>query len=1555
MEISVLRVGKVRQCHQESPHTYPNVLLTSRPHEFKHCKLKMERHDLAYAKPLSDPSLLIKITGRGNVGRSFPGDEVCVQILATETEANGDTIVTGKVVESMRDDEEYGSFICKMSDSSGFVTPVKNNMTRIRILEPKPGKINVRRFNGRMWESDHFVDKADDQLLVVKVLKWDHNCTFPLGVVTKVFSYKDYLYEMFEIVSKEWERKCAPASSHPPRDGKEDDEIREDFRDDTTFTIDSDDAQDLDDAVSLTETEETYVIAIHVTDVACYIRKNSDEDVYARQLGRTFYPPNGEKAKTTFMVSRKLSSEHLSLVPGEDRKAISLLTVIDKATDAIESSRFTLSHVRSDRRLSYEEADRIIRERCLDESGPLDFTKVEDCLAKIYRFANLHRKQRLDGGWSSGEWTRQSRAHFMVEELMNLYNSAAAEELISNDRTIDLTPLRCHQKPDDEDLEQFRCNHSALLPLSVYLSHICEAKEIKSTEENSQEEDGPIFVITPVLQKMKALAECRDYYTLVQLIISDDIHPKLRPMAKEFKDLQKKAVVLRSCTSLPSKLGHFGLKLNAYTWASSPMRRYLDLILQRHLHSVLEGEDVGYTQAEIDELCNTSVVQQDFAEDFDMEALTVMTKTRFSSRAVAKLAVVEQLAPKEHEFRISLPFDKISEGFSIMYRNLKVDKQPEYSSDEKSVTLHWKRRVYSFSNDLKIQSQSKHRKNVTPISTKTWRQITSAVKAEDLETVVACLKDVGMETQTEETCSKDSQHFKEVEMELKVGEVLQVQLGLENINSTTTPTVKLLSVNSSFEVCLEHARNPTMCFSTGFCRPTMSRYRNCEEYQNIWSELCKMDTAYCAVEDNNSVILEDVRITWRDQTEGYFKMTQAQKKDWRLDLQDLNLANCFLCIRLRDLYPENGEQTEERQSSGFPVLQDALPLTWVAHGVVMNQEEENKESVIQVKFKINHQNTPEVPAKVFDKGTKFTVELIPMKIPCVLRELVVAKLKTANELVKSIATGDISNDHSTKCEVLYSVDPRLDLPRLNISQKQAVQEALHNQFTVIQGPPGTGKTVVGVHITYQFYMKNQEFLKDESAQKPPTTDQSTPPEEKVPKKCGILYCGPSNKSVDIVAEQLLKLRGVLKPLRVYCGQMEMREFPYPGSDLKLCRRFLREERPKEELRDITLMYLVRKPENPHAEEIQRLEGSSEDTFDIESYRNVLWKARKHELLKHDVILCTCSSALNSNIIHTMDFRQILIDECAMATEPEAFIPLVSYNPQQIVLLGDHKQLQPIVGCAVVKEQGMQRSLFERYMERAQLLDTQYRMHMSICQFPSNQFYGGKLKTGDVQRCCFLLNDKSEPTAVLFGHVEGDEDRLIVSTAAGNDKSVANKAQAKQAVRVAELLVYQSGVEPEKIAILTPYNAQVCSIKEILKKRKKKKPGMESINVCTIMKSQGSEWPYVIISTVRSCPLSEIKCKTHFSRRWMQNRLGFITDPNQVNVAITRAQNGLCILGNRHLLECSELWRKLLEHYQSQHSVVDFAQNIKVVVSCPSSPTSKDQNCSPSKKSKIRSL
>lgn len=63
----------------------------------------------------------------------------------------------------------------------------------------------------------------------------------------------------------------------------------------------------------------------------------------------------------------------------------------------------------------------------------------------------------------------------------------------------------------------------------------------------------------------------------------------------------------------------------------------------------------------------------------------------------------------------------------------------------------------------------------------------------------------------------------------------------------------------------------------------------------------------------------------------------------------------------------------------------------------------------------------------------------------------------------------------------------------------------------------------------------------------------------------------------------------------------------------------------------------------------------------------------------------------------------------MCTEPETILPVVTSGAQQVVLIGDHQQLRPIVMEDTSRLLGLERSLFERYSEKAIMLTEQYRM------------------------------------------------------------------------------------------------------------------------------------------------------------------------------------------------------------------------------------------------------
>ncbi len=113
-----------------------------------------------------------------------------------------------------------------------------------------------------------------------------------------------------------------------------------------------------------------------------------------------------------------------------------------------------------------------------------------------------------------------------------------------------------------------------------------------------------------------------------------------------------------------------------------------------------------------------------------------------------------------------------------------------------------------------------------------------------------------------------------------------------------------------------------------------------------------------------------------------------------------------------------------------------------------------------------------------------------------------------------------------------------------------------------------------------------------------------------------------------------------------------------------------------------------------------------------------------------VLCCTCIGS-GHDLLDGRRFSRVLIDEATQATEPAALVPIVK-GSRQVVLVGDHRQLPPTVISRRAEGGGLSRSLFERLVDmgiKPLLLNTQYRMHPSISEFPNSQFYGGMLEDG----------------------------------------------------------------------------------------------------------------------------------------------------------------------------------------------------------------------------------
>lgn len=256
-----------------------------------------------------------------------------------------------------------------------------------------------------------------------------------------------------------------------------------------------------------------------------------------------------------------------------------------------------------------------------------------------------------------------------------------------------------------------------------------------------------------------------------------------------------------------------------------------------------------------------------------------------------------------------------------------------------------------------------------------------------------------------------------------------------------------------------------------------------------------------------------------------------------------------------------------------------------------------------------------------------------------------------------------------------------NLPDLNRSQVYAVKHAIQRPLSLIQGPPGTGKTVTSATIVYQLVKLNGGT---------------------------ILVCAPSNTAVDQLTEKIHKTN--LKVVRLCARSREAIDSPVGFLALH------------NQIRNLT--------SNNELKKLQQLRDETGElsTADDKRY-HLLKRAAERQLLQAaDVICCTCVGAGDKRL-KSMKFTSILIDESMQSTEPECMVPVV-FGAKQLILVGDHCQLGPVVMCKKAAKAGLSQSLFERLVVlgiRPFRLEVQYRMHPELSQFPSNFFYEGKLK------------------------------------------------------------------------------------------------------------------------------------------------------------------------------------------------------------------------------------
>lgn len=439
------------------------------------------------------------------------------------------------------------------------------------------------------------------------------------------------------------------------------------------------------------------------------------------------------------------------------------------------------------------------------------------------------------------------------------------------------------------------------------------------------------------------------------------------------------------------------------------------------------------------------------------------------------------------------------------------------------------------------------------------------------------------------------------------------------------------------------------------------------------------------------------------------------------------------------------------------------------------------------------------------------------------------------------------------------------LPPLNESQMEAVRAVLQRPLSLIQGPPGTGKTVTSATLVYHLTRQNMGQ---------------------------VLVTAPSNVAVDQLTEKIASTG-----LRVVRLASKTRESAVSSVD-HLCLHVMTPLAANDELQKLQRL----------RDEIGELSNS-----DQKKYRSLRNKTEREILQAADVICCTCVGAGDPRL-KNFRFRQVLIDEATQAIEAEALIPIVM-GAKQVVFVGDHCQLGPVVMCKAAAKAGLTQSLFERLVligNRPIRLQVQYRMHPALSEFPSNMFYEGSLQNGVTEDDRQLLNlpefigkeDFPWPVPskpMFFYSITGMEEISSSGT------SYLNRTEASYVEKVVTHLL-RMGVTPAQIGVITPYDGQRKYVSDYMRRAGALASSLyEAIEVASVDAFQGREKDFILVSCVRSSETQGI---------------GFLSDPRRLNVALTRARLGIILLGNPRVLSKNPLWAALLLHFKEYDCLVE---------------------------------
>ena len=394
--------------------------------------------------------------------------------------------------------------------------------------------------------------------VLVKILnKLQGNCY--KGQVLKILGHKnDPGVDILSIVNKfgieeEFPEEVMEAVAKLPDEVREEDkEGRKDLRQLVTFTIDGDDAKDLDDAISYEKLPNgNHHLWVHIADVSYYVKENSVIDEDAMMRGTSVYLAD----RVIPMLPHKLSNGICSLNGNVDRLAVTCEMEINEKGKVVSYDIYP-SIINSNLRMTYKNVNQILD----GISVPEGYEPFQEVLLQCEELAQVLRKEKISRGYidfgideakivvnEKGEAIdvvkrERGKGENLIEDFMIVANETVATHIYF----LELPFIyRVHGEPDEEKIQNF----------------------IRFIHQLGYNVSGKLTDIHPkTMQRiLKELSDKKEFHLLSSLL--------LRSM--------QKAVYSEH------NIGHYGLASKYYTHFTSPIRRYPDTTVHRLLRTYI--------------------------------------------------------------------------------------------------------------------------------------------------------------------------------------------------------------------------------------------------------------------------------------------------------------------------------------------------------------------------------------------------------------------------------------------------------------------------------------------------------------------------------------------------------------------------------------------------------------------------------------------------------------------------------------------------------------------------------------------------------------------------------------------------------------------------------------------------------------------------------------------------------------------------------------------------------------------------------------------------------